>query len=396
MNDLDALSYRCLDCETRHTPAGIPTACPDCNGRLQAQYDQSTLAETHEEQFDLDQPTSPSALTRFASVLPFEKADIPSIGEGSTPLVDCPAILEESDATIYLKDEARNPTGSLRDREVALAVTAARAAGADTVALPTTGAGGHSAAAYAARAELDSEAFVPSRSPFQHKAMTNVYGGSMNVVGGRYPDAREAFEDASTDSTWFSLAPGETPFRREGAKTLAYELVESLGRAPEILIHPVGHGTALAGIYQGFRELESTGTIDVLPQLVAVQPDGCAPVFSAWDADESDVSPVDTPDTIVGSVEIPAPADGDQVLAAVRETGGNAIAVDDETALEAAVSASATGVPASATGGLAIAGLEALAEEGDVADEETVVLVDPAAATVEADILRSRLMSKGI
>ncbi len=381
---------RCLDCGATFDVDG-PQRCQECGGALEATYDETALAQAHEQIFD----GNPAELVDFATVLPFTADAIPTVDEGGTPAVDCPTVAEESGAgSVVLKDEARNATGGITDREMAVAVAAAAEHGASDVALPTTGNAGHSAAAYAARAGLESTSFVPSRATFETKAMINVHGGEMNVVGGRYGDAAEAFADASEDEDWFSLAPFGTPFRHEGAKTLAYELVADHGDAPDVVVHPTAHGTGLLGLSRGFRELAATDTIEEVPRLYAAQPEGCAPIVDAFEGDD-EITPVEHPDTIVGSLEIPDPEGGEYVLDALAESNGGAVAVEDKELLEAGTSLAQDGVPVSATGAAAVAGLQQLAEE-QTFDGESVVLVNPATANREADVLRSHLMSKGI
>lgn len=397
----------CLDCESAFGPE-ISHRCPDCGGPLAPTYDEDALTEAHTRLFsdsnqNTPEPTQREAtqgLGRFAPVLPFPT--LPSLAEGSTPLVDCPTLTDAYGVgRVLLKDEGRNATGGLVDRELVLAVEAARQHGATTVALPTTGNAGQAAAAYAARAGLELEAFVPSRSTFDTKAMINVHGGEMSVVGGRYPDAVGAFEsereatERADDEGWYSLAPFETPYRHEGSKTLAYELVETLGEPPDALVVPTGHGTELVGLYRGFEELVATDTIASPPRLYVAQPADCAPVVDAWETGGS-VAPVEYPDTICGTLEIPDPAGGSYVLDALDATDGGAVAPTDHASLDAALALAGNGVPVSATGGVGVAGLALLAENGAFDPDETVVLVDPATANRETDLLRSRLMSKGI
>ena len=382
---------RCLDCGERFAVDADAGRCPDCGGALEATYDSEALADAHAGLFD----GAARGVSAVAAVLPFQASAIPTLAEGGTPVVDCPTLAEAAGVErVVLKDEARNPTGGITDREMAVAVAAAAGSGADEVALPTTGNAGQSAAAYAARAGLESTSFVPSRANFANKAMINVHGGEMNVVGGRYGDAAAAFAEASEEEGWHPLDAFGTPYRHEGAKTLAYELVADLGGAPDAVVHPVGHGTGFLGLFRGFRELESTGTIKAIPRLYAAQPEGCAPVVTAHDAGADETSAVDQPDTISGPLEVPDPEGGRYALEAIGESEGGAVAVEDKELLEAAVSLAGQGVGASATGGTAVAGLEALAEAFEA--DETVVVVNPASANREADLLRSHLMSKGI
>lgn len=383
MQTVDGLAgLRCMDCQQVFDSEF--ERCQDCNGALEPIYDQRTLERAHEGVSSGEGTTA----------LPFASERLVSLAEGTTPLVACPSMAEDG-GRVLLKSEGRNGTGGITDRGMAVAVTAARERGATDVALPTTGNGGQSAAAYASRAGLDSHSFVPSRTTFANKAMINVHGGDMQVVGGRYPDAYETFEE-SVDDGWYSLAPFETPFRHEGHKRLATELVADLGHSPDALVCPVGHGTWLVGIYRGFRELEATGTIDRSPRLYAAQAAGCAPLVDAFDADMEEPVAQGQPDTICGPVEIPDPAGGRYVLNALEATDGGAVESDDEAILEAAVSMAGDGIPVSATGGVAVAGATRLRGESELGPGEIVVLVDPATPNREADVLRSHLMRKGI
>jgi len=382
---------RCMDCE--RTFEADNHRCPDCAGVLAPVYDDDSLHEAHQRL--ASGPEAGVGIDRFASVLPFEAETITTIGEGLTPTVSAPSLADRVGVdSVLVKDEARNTTGGIADRGIALAVTAAAHQSATDVALPTTGNAGQAAAAYAARAGLDSHSFVPTRSTFANKAMINVQGGDMNVVGGRYPDAVDAFEDS--DEKWYSLAPFETPYRHEGQKTIAYELFSRHAELPEAIVHPTSHGTVLLGLYRGFRELQGTGAIDRIPRLYAAQPAGCAPIVEAHDAGSSEPVAVDSPDTISGPLEVPDPAGGRYALEAIDATGGGAVAVTDEELLEAAVSLAQAGVPTSATGGVAISGAEQLAEDGAFRSDETVLLLNPATANRESDILRSHLMRKGV
>jgi len=397
---------RCLDCDERFEFGTATHRCPDCRGILDPTYDEETLAAFHDRLFggrgagdgipDGDGGRTDAGLGRFAPVLPFDREQLVTLDEGGTSLVECHDVGDEADVDVFLKDEGRNGTGGIQDREMALAVTAARVHGASDVALPTTGNGGQAAAAYAGRAGLVSHSFVPSRTTFATKAMINVHGGDMNVVGGRYPDAREAFEEVIDDEAWHSLAPFETPYRHEACKTLAYELVASLGAPPDAVVHPTGHGHGLVGLDKGFRELARTGAIDRRPRLYAAQPAGCAPLVAAWKNGEDTPQPVDHPDTICGALEIPAPAGGSLALDALDATDGGAVETTDEELLDWAVSLAETGVPTSATGGVGVGGGHKLAERGAFDAGETVVIVNPATANREADMLRSHLMRQGV
>lgn len=386
---------RCTDCGATFDPPAAEYRCPDCDGVLEATYDR-------EESIDVETIEARDAVgpARYAEFLPFAPEATVSIDEGATPSVSCSDLAGELGVDdLLIKDEGRNPTGAMADRGLSLAVTAAVQQGATDVALPTTGNGGQSAAAYAGRAGIDSHSFVPTRCPFVNKAMVNVHGGDMNVVEGRYGDALAAYENGRTEepeAEWAPVGPASA-YRREGAKTIYFELAESLDwSAPDAVVVPTGHGIALGGIHAAVSDLTDAGLVDGTPRLYAVQPDGCPPVYDRW-AGQDALDSVESPDTIVGPLEVGDPAAGDLAVDAIEATGGRAVVVDDDAILEAgADAASDTGVEVGATGGVAVAGARTLANDGAFDADDTVVLVNPVAGSKEADLLRSYLMSQGM
>ncbi|MFW5916918.1 MAG: pyridoxal-phosphate dependent enzyme, partial [Halorubrum sp.] len=339
---------------------------------------------------------------RFDALLPFPAETAISAGEGATPLVPTERLADELDVeSVYVKDEGRNPTGTVLDRglSVALTAVAARAAeGADVepLACASPGNAGQSMAAYAGRADLRSYAFVPSRCAFSNKAMTNVHGGDMRVVGGRFPDAAAAV-DEQLETDYTDLAEFATPYRHDGVKTLAFELVADLGEAPDVVVVPTGSGEVIAGVYKGFSELERVGAIDAVPKLVAAQAAGCAPVAAAIERGLDEPEPWSTPDTICGELEIADPAGGAAAIEAVKGSGGTAVGVEDEDVLASAVAVAQNEVmEMGATGGAAPAAAWALKEGGFFDGDETVVLINSDAGLKTPDVLRSHLMGQGI
>ncbi len=385
--------FRCIDCATTVTDE-VATRCPDCGGALDTRYD--LTVGVSREAFE-----ARSGGWKHHELLPF----VPEgIGEGATPLVEAPRLAEELDVgRVLIKNEAHNPTGTVTDRGLALVAEAASRSNADTLALPTTGDGGQSAAAYAARAGLLSRSFVPSRATFINKAMINVHGGDMRVVEGRFDDARAVYEEeresmpAADEETWFPAAPFDSPFRHEGAKPIYYEIVEEGGwTAPDAVVVPVGHGATVSGIWKGAREFEAAGIVSEKPRLYAAQPDGCAPVVEALETGD-DPEPWEVPDTVVGSLEIPEPAGGLPAVEAVRSSGGDGVAVDDQDLLDSAATiAQHEGLEVSIACGAAAAGAWELADDGAFDPDDTVVIVNTATGNKDADIVRSRLMSQGI
>ena len=369
-------AVRGLSCTACGESAGLSERrCPDCGGVLVVDYDAD-------------------AVESAADCHPFPSEATVSIDEGATPLVGVPELADELGVdSVAVKDEGRNPTGSLADRKLSLAVSAALHGGADRVGTPSTANGAQSAAAYAARADIDSKGFVPSRCPFLNKAMVNVHGGDMSVVEGRYEDAVEAFDDS--DESFTAVAPGH-PFRVAGGTALALELLADREGAPDAVVHPTGHGETVAGLRRGFSLAVDAGLADAVPRIYAAQPEACAPIAAAAADGAAEPVPVEHPDTIVGPLEVPDPAAGTAAIDAVDTSGGDGVAVPDTEILQAAVDGCGMGPEIGATGGTAVAGVRALADRGTFDADDDVVLVNPVAGSKEADLLRSHLMSLGM
>ncbi|AZH25074.1 pyridoxal-phosphate dependent enzyme [Haloplanus aerogenes] len=345
-----------------------------------------------------DLPTAPDSMWEYDALLPVPADRAVSAGEGATPLLDAPDLAAEMGVGhVHLKDEGRNPTGSILDRGLSVAVTMARAHGAELLALAAPGDAGQAAAAYAGRIDTDLYAYLPSRAPFPNKAMVNVHGADMRVIGGRYPDALDALE-SDLQRDWYSLQAFTTPYRHDAYRTLAYEVAaERDWTAPDAVVLAVGTGETLVGVARGFQDLAALGLTERVPRCYAVQPEGCAPIVEAHDAGAADVEPVEYPDTICGELELPAPTGGAMALDALTETAGGAITVADEDLLESAVALTQRlGTEVGATGGVAAAGAWALAERGDLGADESALVVNADAGVKTADVLRSHLMGQGV
>ena len=386
---------RCIDCggefdvETTHR-------CPDCGGILDPFYDYDAIDLARE-----DLASRPfDSMWRYEELLPFARESAVTMGEGATPLVDCPNLADELGVgRVLFKDEGMNPTGTFKDRGHSAAITAAVGHGATDIALGSAGNAGQSASAYAARAGLNSHVFLPSRAGFTNKAMVNVHGGDMTIVEGRIGDAGAAYADAMAEhGDWYSTQTFATPYRHEGKKTMLYEIIEQLDwEVPDAIVYPTGGGVGLVGIHKGAKEFRDLGLTDDLPAMYAAQSSGCAPIVEAFDEGREVHEPWEHPDTICGGIEIPDPGASPWILEALRESDGGAVATSDEDILDSAVVvAQNEGLEMGATCAAAASGAWELARRGEFDADDTVVLLNTGAANKDADVLRSHLMGKGI
>ena len=385
----------CLDCGTQFDPETTTHRCLECDGILDPRYDLEAVELARDTLSD----RRDDSMYRYAELLPFPPETAVSLGEGTTPLVECPSLADAIGVgRVLIKDEGQNPTGTFKDRGQSLAVTAAREHGADAIALNSAGNAGQAAAAYAARAGMDAHVFLPERAGFVQKAMVEIHGGKLHVADpidgdSEIGDAGEAYAAAMTEADWYSTKTFVTPYRHEGKKTMALEILEELDwEPPDAVVYPTGGGVGLVGMHKAARELRDLGWIDDLPPLYAAQASGCAPIVDAYEAGREEHEPVEDVDTVCNGIAIPDPGASRQILAAIRESDGGAVATDDAEILEAAIEVARTeGVEIGATCAAAASGAFELATRGEFGDDDTVVLLNTGAGNKDAATLRSQL-----
>jgi threonine synthase len=344
-------------------------ACARCGGTLEVGYT-GRWPDWEADRF---------GVWRYRSWLPVA-GDGVTLGEGGTPLLRSRAFAP----SVRLKDEGANPTRSFKDRPVAVATAMAIELGAPGLVCASTGNTAVSVAAYGAHAGLPVECLVPEGTPRDKLEPIAAAGARLRPVAGTYSDAHAEASALAAGSGWANLTTTYVnPFMLEGDKTLGLELFEQLGRAPDAVVVPVGAGPLLAAIGKAFAELRTAGrSVGSAPRLFAVQAAGCAPIARAFD-DGARVRAWERPDTAAGAIADPLAgyvADGDRTLAAVRASGGAAIAVgDDEMARAARELAAGDGITVELSAAAAAAGYRRLREQGRIAADDVTVLVLTAA-----------------
>lgn len=301
----------------------------------------------------------PPGLWRYREALPTDGAPV-SLGEGGTPLVP------SRDGRLHFKIESMNPTGSFKDRGATVLLTAARAAGIRELVEDSSGNAGAAIAAYAARAGVEATIYVPEAASPGKLAQVAAHGARVVRVHG----SREAVAQAA------QAAPGRyashcwDPLFFHGTKTIAYELWESLGgRAPDVVVTPVGHGTMLLGLWLGFRELVHGGAISRLPRLIAVQSAACAPLAGPALGRDAGGG-----DTVAEGIRVRQPVRPDEIRRAVDESGGRFLVVDDAEILAARARLAGEGVFVEPTAAVAPAAAWRLWDARAVAPSELVVV----------------------
>lgn len=316
---------------------------------------------------------------RYRELLPIDYgSSIIDIGAGFTPLLRADNLAEALGLNeVYVKNDSVNPTFSFKDRPSSVAVSKAVEFGSPAVGCVSTGNLSGAIAAHAAKARLPSFIFVPRDLEASKIAQTLSYGAHVITVNGTYDEVnRLATEIALTSNIAFANI-NIRPYYVEGSKTLAFETCEQLGwRAPEHVIVPVASGGLLHAIWRGFRELEEVGLIEGWDtRITAAQAEGCSPIAQALLKGSDQIVPVEKPDTICKSLAIGDPADGYYALRAARATGGTARAPNDGQILEGVkVLAKTEGIFTEPAGGVVVAALKQLAEDGEIDRDEQVVL----------------------
>jgi threonine synthase len=318
-------------------------------------------------------------LWRYREVLPLQaEASAVSLGEGFTPLLHAVRLGERLGLPhLYLKDEGANPTGSFKARGQSVAISMAHELGVRKVAIPSAGNAGGAMAAYAARAGLEALVFMPEGTPVMNRLECSILGAEVRLIAGSIKDCGRALGERIRAEGWFDLSTLKEPYRVEGKKTMAYEVVEQLdGRVPEVMIYPTGGGTGLVGMWKAFAEMEQLGwTTGRRPRMVAVQATGCAPMVRAFRRGAERAEEWIDPATMASGLRVPSAVGDALILSALRESGGTAVAVDDGAMLRAVREiAQAEGVVTSPEGGATLAALELLRDQGLVSPPESVVL----------------------
>lgn len=321
----------CPRCGKEHAADRLQNLC-ECGSPLLARYDLPAVAKAvTPERF----PLRPADLWRYREVLPVaDPRHVTTLGEGWTPLLRTPAYgTEIGIADLMVKDEGLIPTGSFKARGAAVGVSRARELGVERIAMPTNGNAGSAWATYAARAGMGATIVMPLGAPSICRRECVAAGADLRLIDGLIGDAgrRVAELIAESNGAIFDAGTLREPYRLEGKKTMGYEIVEQLGwQTPDVIIYPTGGGVGLIGIHKALHELRELGWIgDKLPRLVAVQSTGCAPIVRAFAAGENRAQPWEDAHTVAFGITVPAPLGDELILAALRESSGTAVAVDD-------------------------------------------------------------------
>ncbi len=319
-------------------PAGEAHGLSRAGRPLLARYDLAALARAVSRE---EVAARPGGFWKYREFLPVARAEnIVELGEVVTPLVPVPAAAARRGAepgALAVKDEGRLPTGSFKARGLAVAVAMARELGLGHLAMPTNGNAGAAMAAYAARAGIRATVFCPDDTPETNISEIELQGAAVHRVNGLINDCGRLVGEGAATAGWFDLSTLKEPYRIEGKKTMGLELAEQGGwTLPDAIFYPTGGGTGLIGMWKAFAELEAVGWIGPeRPRMVAVQAAGCAPIVRAFEEGAEHAPVWEDARTVAAGIRVPAAVGDFLILRAVRESGGFAMAVEDEAILAA-------------------------------------------------------------
>jgi threonine synthase len=314
---------------------------------------------------------------RYRELLPIHKdAVLPSLQVGWTPVIQTPSLARHLGLkTLYLKDDGRNPSGSLKDRASAVGVVKARERQQKIVACASTGNAASSLAGMAASLGLRSVIFVPERAPEPKVTQLLIFGATVLRVRGSYEDAFQLSQSSCERWGWYNRNSAINPYLVEGKKTVGLEICEQLDwQVPDWAAVSVGDGCTIAGVWKAFHEMKTLGLIARTPKMLGVQAAGAAPVTTAFRSGEA-LKPIE-PKTIADSIAVGVPRNWKKAVLAIQTSGGTMINVQDEEILEAMRSTGRlTGIFAEPAAATAVAGVHRAVKEEIIGRKASVLAV---------------------
>ena len=371
---------KCVICDKAYPADYAGYVCPDHGneGILDVQYDYDAIRSEWTKQ---DLAANPDrTMWRYKPVMPVAPdAEVPPLTVGCTPMYDAkPLAADLGVARVWVKDEGRQPTASLKDRASAMAVVKAREVGAEVVTTASTGNAAAALSGISASIGQKNVIFVPKSAPEAKIAQLLTYGSTVALVNGNYGDAFELCMLAAAEYGWYNRNTGYNPYMTEGKKTAGWEILEDLGwNPPDAIFVSVGDGSIIGGVHKAMKDAVALGWIEKPPRIYGIQSAGSDYMVQAFESGEDVLTkPPISADTIADSISADLPRDRIKAMRAVTETGGAYIRVsDDEILASMPLLARGSGVFAEPAGATAYAGLiKAVATGLVTAAEEVVVL----------------------
>ncbi|MCP4583626.1 MAG: threonine synthase [candidate division Zixibacteria bacterium] len=368
---------KCITCAREFESNPKASTCPDCGafkGTLDVIYPIEDIRKDAGDELAFRRNVS--VFRSFLPILPLADIfDLPPIIVGDTPIFQSPALSQLTGIeNLWIKDDGRNPSASLKDRASAIAIAMATEAGASIIATASTGNAASSLATLAASVSMKAVLFVPRDIPQPKLAQLLIHGAHVLKLDCDYDSAFDLCQTACEKFGWYNRNSAVNPFTGEGKKTAALEIARDLGGAPDTVVCPVGDGCIIGGLYKGFSDLKELGLTDKMPRLYGIQAEGASPVVKAFQ-DNDEIKPTEAK-TMADSISVGYPRDGVKALRAVKKSDGAMIAVSDDEIMEAQkILAAKGGIFAEPAASAAMAGMIRLLKKEDIEPQEKVVLL---------------------
>lgn len=373
-------NLKCLICGNEYRPDEVQYVCPHHGneGILDVQYDYDQIASSFCQK-DLERIDEPT-IWRYKPLLPIRpESPLPPLQVGGTPLYHAkPLATTLGIRHLWIKDDTRQPTGSLKDRASAVAVVKAYETGAKVITTASTGNAAAALSGLCASVNQPNVIFVPASAPEAKVAQLLAFGSTVLLVEGNYDDAFDLCLEAAQEYGWYNRNTAYNPYMTEGKKTVAYEILEQLEwQSPDVIFIPVGDGCIIGGVHKGLKDLMALGWVEKIPRLIGVQASGSSSLYDAW---EKGIPPTEIKliktNTIADSIAAGLPRDRIKAMQAVRETHGAFVIVNDDEILKAIPSlARGSGVFAEPAGAASLAGAAKALSVGLVAPDERIVIL---------------------
>jgi threonine synthase len=394
----NVVSLRCLVCGEDYSPGDLDYVCPrhGAEGILDVIYDYERIAAGVKR---ADVAANPgSGMWRYRALLPITvDSAVPPLLVGDTPLGAAPRLAFRLGLeALWVKDEGRQPTASLKDRAAAMAVVKAAERGIDVITTASTGNAAAALSGLCASVGKPNVIFVPASAPVAKVAQLLAYGATVLLVEGTYDQAYDLCLEAASARGWYNRSTAYNPYMSEGKKTVAYEICEQLGwKVPDAVFVSVGDGCIIGGVHKGMADLVALGWIERMPRLFGIQAAGSNYLAEAWERGEDVLTkPPIVAHTVADSISAGLPRDRLKAMRAVMESGGAFITVSDEEIL-AAIPAMARGcgVFGEPAGAAAYAGLEKAADDGLLEAGQRVVVINSGSGL--KDVASARRAAEG-
>jgi threonine synthase len=365
---------RCPRCGYE-SPSKTIFQCSECKSILEVNVE---IAHLTRADWDMMRRSRDQTIWRWFDFFPIENhSSVVSLGEGGTPLIHSKRLGEHLGITrLFLKNDTVLPTGSLKDRSNSVGLSKAKELGFTTATVMSTGNAAASVAAYSAAAGLKSVVMVPAGTAPSKIIQARACGATVVVIEGDFDyEVGKLYKAAVQEFGWYDCL-SSNPYRDEGKKSYAYELVDQLdGQIPDWVIHPTAGGTGIYAMWKGLKEFLSLRWIDRSPRLVAAQSEAAAPIVAAFKKGLRDIEPVVARQTIAESIQVGNPVSlGWRALAALRESKGTAVALSDEEIRDAqSLVGSLAGVFAEPAAATSVAAAKKLKGAGVIRPNELVV-----------------------